>query len=129
MKKVEIKNFLIINCTGSNDSIGLKVNSNFFTQKIQTKTNDNFVNTLLDFLNTKKVKLDKDFTILVNVGPGSFSTIRTSIAVAKGIQISNKTKIYGYENNLLPEFNLKNIQFLIKKDLVENKLIKPVYIS
>ena len=76
-----------------------------------------------------KVKLDKDFTILVNVGPGSFSTIRTSIAVAKGIQISNKTKIYGYENNLLPEFNLKNIQFLIKKDLVENKLIKPVYIS
>tara|TARA_B110000902_G_C13981700_1_gene465197 strand:- start:20 stop:397 length:378 start_codon:yes stop_codon:yes gene_type:complete len=124
-----IKDFLIIHCTGKNNSIGLKVDSNFFIQKIQIKTNDNFVNILLDFLKTKKVKIDKDFSILVNVGPGSFSTLRTSIAVAKGIQIANKTKIYGYKDNHLSEFDLKNIEFLIKKNLIENKLIKPVYIS
>ena len=34
-----IKDFLIINFTGKNNSIGLRTNNNFFTQQIQTKIN------------------------------------------------------------------------------------------
>ena len=82
-----------------------------------------------DFLSKHCVNIDKNFSILVNNGPGSFSCLRVSLSVAKGIQISKCVKLYGYKNSDLPKFDLKNIEFLIKNNLVENKLIKPVYIS
>ena len=126
-----INDFLIINCTGSNDSIGLRVNNNFFIHKIQTniKKNDILVSRILNLFKQNNARLNEHFSILVNQGPGSFSSIRTSLAVAKGIQISKKVKLFGYNDSNLAEFNLKNIEILIKKNLLENKLINPVYIS
>ena len=129
--RIVIKDFLIINCTGKNDTIGLRIDNNFFIQKFQInfKNNEIIVNNILDFIKKNNAKINKDFSIIVNIGPGSFSTIRTSLAVAKGINISKGAKIYGYKNSVLPEFNLKNIEFLIKNSLLENELIKPVYLS
>ena len=126
-----IKNFFIINFTGKNDSIGLKVDNNFFVKKIQTniRKNDLLVNSIFKLIGEKKVKIDKNFSILVNVGPGSFSGIRISIAAAKGIKIVTGANIYGYKDNDLVDFNLKNIELLIKKNLLQNKLIKPIYLS
>ena len=126
-----IKNFFIINFTGKNDSIGLKVDNNFFVKKLQTniRKNDLLVNSVFDLISEKKVKIDRNFSILVNIGPGSFSGIRISIAAAKGIKIATGAKIYGYKDNDLADFNLKNIKLLIEKNLLQNKLIKPVYLS
>ena len=125
------KNFLILNFTGKNDSIGLKVDNNFFVKKLQTniRKNDLLVNSVFDLISEKKVKIDRNFSILVNVGPGSFSGIRISIAAAKGIKIVTGANIYGYKSNDLGDFNLKNIELLIKKNLLQNKLIKPIYLS
>ena len=130
-KKTMIKNFLIISCTGKNDSIGLKIDNKFFTKKIQTniRSYSLLVDNILIFLKKNKVKLDKNFSIIVNTGPGSFSALRISIAVAKGIKIAVGLKIYGFINENLGEFNLKNIEFLIENNLIENKLIKPHYLS
>jgi hypothetical protein len=36
-----IKDFLIINCTGKNDKIGLKINNNFFIHDFPTKIKNN----------------------------------------------------------------------------------------
>ena len=126
-----IKDFLIINFTGKNDSIGLKVNNNFFVKKIQTNIRNNglLVNNIFDLIKEKKANIDKNFSIIVNIGPGSFSGIRISLAIAKGIKIVKGTKIYGYKDSHLAEFNLKNIELLIEKNLIENNLIKPVYLS
>ena len=74
-----------------------------------------------------KANINKNFSILVNNGPGSYSTIRVALAVAKGIEISKKAKIFGYMNSDLPQFNLENIEVLIKTKLIEKKLIKPLY--
>ena len=126
-----IKNFFIINFTGKNDSIGLKVDNNFFVKKLQTniRKNDLLVNSVFELISEKKVKIDRNFSILVNLGPGSFSGIRISIAAAKGIKIATGANIYGYKASDLGNFNLKNIELLIKKNLLQNKLIKPIYLS
>ena len=126
-----IKDFLIINFTGNNDSIGLRVNNNFFVKKIQTniKKKGLLVNNIYELINEKKAIIDKKFSVIVNIGPGSFSGIRISLAIAKGIKIANGSKIYGYKNSNLSEFNLKNIELLFQKNLLENNLIKPVYLS
>ena len=126
-----IKDFLIINCTGKNDKIGLKVNNNFFIHNFQTKIKNNeiLVSTILNLFNKHKANIDENFSIIVNNGPGSFSTIRVALSVAKGIKISTNVKLFGFKNSDLPQFNLENIEVLISKNLIEKKLIKPLYLS
>ena len=126
-----IKDFLILNCIGKDDKIGLRVNNNFFIhhfdQKI--KNNDQLVLNILNLIKKHKVNFNNNFSILVNNGPGSFSTIRVSLAVAKGIKISKKINLFGFKNSDLGHFSLKNIEVLINKNLLEKNLIKPLYSS
>jgi tRNA A37 threonylcarbamoyladenosine modification protein TsaB len=201
-----IRDFLIIDCTGKNDFIALKINNKFFIKKLQTNLTKNEILTLeiVNFIKKHNIKLNNSFSIFINSGPGSFSGARISLAVAKGIHIVKKVNIYSYNNflfnaapyleekkdiisiqktnnfyysckitftknyfvtlpekinlkilkkkefifivpneikndeiikNISPkkirnaEFNLKNIDLLIKNRLIENKLIKPLYLS
>ena len=126
-----IKDFLIISCTGKNDSIGLRVNNNFIIKKFQTniQNNESLVSNILVLFKKNNIKIDENFSIIVNMGPGSFSSIRVSISVAKGMHISKGARLYGYKDSNLTKFNLESIEFLITKNLLENKLIKPVYLS
>ena len=126
-----IKNFLILNCIGKNDQIGLKVDNNFYVQDINQKINknDQLVSNILNLLKKHKVKINDNFSVLVNNGPGSFSSIRVSLAVAKGIKISKKIRLFGFKNSDLGPFCLANIELLIKKNLLEKNLINPIYIS
>ena len=126
-----IKDFLIINCIGKEDKIGLKVNNDFFIHdfNLKFKNNDLLVINILNLVKKYKVNFDTNFSILVNFGPGSFSALRISLAVAKGIKISKKNNLFGFKNSDLGEFNLANIEVLIKKDLLQKNLIKPLYLS
>ena len=125
-----IKDFLIINFIGKENKIGLKVNNNFYIHDFDQNTdNDLLVPSILNMVKKYKVNLGKNFSIMVNSGPGSFSSTRISLAVAKGIKISKKINLFGYKNSDLGQFNLANIELLIKKKLVQKNLIKPTYLS
>tara|TARA_B000000557_G_scaffold145893_1_gene118370 strand:+ start:146 stop:526 length:381 start_codon:yes stop_codon:yes gene_type:complete len=125
-----IKDFLIINFIGKENKIGLKVNNNFYIHDFdQITDNDLLVPSILNMIKKYKVNLGKNFSIMVNSGPGSFSSTRISLAVAKGIKISKKINLFGYKNSDLGQFNLANIELLIKKKLVQKNLIKPIYLS
>ena len=126
-----IKNCLILNCIGKNDKIGIKINDRFYIHDFNQKVNNNdqLVLIILNLVKKHKVNINNKFSILVNNGPGSFSSIRVSLAVAKGIKISKKINLFGYKNSDLEQFNLANIDLLIKQKLLQNKLIKPLYLS
>ena len=125
-----IKDFLIINLIGKENKIGLKINNNFYIHVLDQKTdNEQLVSSILNMIKKHKVNLCKNFSVLVNNGPGSFSSTRVSLAVAKGIKISKKINLFGYKNSDLGQFNLANIELLIKKKLVQKNLIKPIYLS
>ena len=126
-----IKDFLIISFTGKNDKIGLKINNNFFIHDFQTKIQNNEILalTILNLTKKHKANIDKNFSIFINSGPGSFSSIRVALSVAKGIKISNNVKLFGFKDADLPQFNRDNIEFLINKKLIEKNLIKPLYLS
>ena len=130
MKK-NIKNFLLISVIGDIDYIAAKFNSKFITKKLLKKENKNdlLVTDLMKFVKKNKIRMTKDMSILVNLGPGSYSSLRVALSVAKGISIAKNLKIYGYKKKNLKEITLKNIEKLIKKNLLENKLIKPIYLS
>ena len=130
MKK-NIKNFLLISVSGDIDYIAAKINTKFITKKLLKKENKNdlLVTNLMKFVEKNKIRMTKDMLILVNLGPGSYSSLRIALSVAKGISMAKGLKIYGYKKKNLKEITLKNIEKLIKKNLLENKLIKPVYLS
>ena len=126
-----IKNFLILNCIGKNDKVGIKIDDKFYIHDFDQKVNknDQLVLNILNLVKKYKVNFNYDFSILVNNGPGSFSSTRVSLAVAKGIKITKKINLYGYKNTDLGRFNLANVELLIKKNLLQKNLIKPLYIS
>ena len=125
-----IKDFLILNFIGKENQIGLKVKRNFYIHDFDKKTdNDQLVSSVLNMIKKYKVNIDDNFSVLVNSGPGSFSSLRTSLAVAKGIKISKKVNLFGYKNSDLGQFSPANIEVLIKKKLLQKNLIKPIYLS
>ena len=114
-----INNFLIISCIGDDDKLGLKINKDFFIQSIKKNNKEDLVTVIMNFLNSHNVKIDENFSVIVNQGPGSFSGIRISLAIAKGLKISKKVKLFAYNSLDLELFNQENIENLIKKNLVE----------
>ena len=84
---------------------------------------------LFEFLSENNINLSKLSHLFVNQGPGSFSGIRTSIAVAKGLSITNKLNLYGFTSSDLKDKNYMNIVFLYEKGRITKNLIKPLYIS
>ena len=126
-----INNFLIINFIGKDDKLGLRINKDFFIHVIKKEKNKNktLVYEILEFLRKHKIKPNQKFSVIVNQGPGSFSGVRIALAIAKGLEISNKVKLFGFRNTDLKQFDLANIELLIGKNLMQNKLIKPIYLS
>jgi hypothetical protein len=126
-----IKDFLILNCIGDNDKIAIKFGKKFYVHDFNqtVNKNDQLVSSILNLIKKYKVNINDNFSVLVNNGPGSFSSIRASLAVAKGIKISKKINLFGFKNSDLDQFNLVNIELLIKKNLVQKNLINPVYLS
>ena len=124
-----INDFLIIKYIGNNDKLGLRINKEFFIHnfKKQKKNNEQLILEIMKFLESHNVKLDENFSIIVNQGPGSFSGLRISMAIAKGLKISKKIQLFGYKDKDLMEFNQENIENLLNKNLVEKKLINLIY--
>jgi tRNA A37 threonylcarbamoyladenosine modification protein TsaB len=107
------------------------VENKFYIHNFDRKVNNNdlLVINILNLIKKYKVNINDNFSILVNNGPGRFSSIRVSLAVAKGIKISKKINLYGFNDKDLDQFNPVNIELLIKKNLLQKNLIKPLYIS
>ena len=126
-----IENFLIIKYIGEDDKLGLRINKEFFISNIDMikNLNENLVLEISNLLKRHNVTLDRNFSVIVNQGPGSFSGIRVSLAVAKGLEISKKVKLFGFRDTNLKLFNQENIEKLINKNLIEKKLLKPIYLS
>ena len=124
-------NFLVID--GASDKIYFfsHFNNNSYNKSFETSKNnyEKFSILLFDFLNQNNINLSKISHLFVNQGPGSFSGIRTSIAVAKGLSITNKLNLYGFSSNDLNNMDYMNVVSLYEKGRLTKNLIKPLYIS
>ena len=97
------KNFLVLDFTRLNKNIVFKFKDKFFINKIETDSNNNqeIIDDILNLIKGTNIKTKEKFDVLVNLGPGSFSGIRISLAVAKGIKLIKKVNLFGFNSFIL----------------------------
>jgi len=97
------KNFLVLDFTGLSKNIVFKFKDKFFINKIKTDSNNNqeIIDDILNLIKGTNIKTKEKFDVLVNLGPGSFSGIRISLAVAKGIKLIKKINLFGFNSFIL----------------------------
>ena len=95
----DIMNFLSIDCSSEIGSLFIKFENKTFSKVLQSDKfiNDLLVKHILDFIIKNHLKFEDLDQIFVNQGPGSFSGLRSSLAIAKGISLSKNIKLYGYD--------------------------------
>ena len=97
------KNFLVLDFTRLNKNIAFKFKDKFYINKIETDSNNNqeIIDDILNLIKRTNIKTKEKFDVLVNLGPGSFSGIRISLAVAKGIKLIKKVNLFGFNSFIL----------------------------
>ena len=124
-------NFLVIDGTQDKINFFSQFNNNSYHKSLKASKNNNVQLSieLFDFFDENSIKQRKLNNIFVNQGPGKFSGIRASIAIAKALSITNKLNLYGFNSSDLKDMRYENVFNLYKKGMLTKNLINPVYSS
>ena len=124
-------NFLVIDGTQDKIIFFSIFNNNSYHKTIKANKNNNekLSMELFKFFEENSIKQSELKNIIVNQGPGKFSGIRSTIAVAKALSITNKLDLYGFNSNDLNGTKYDHVINLCKKGALTKNLINPVYSS
>ena len=91
-------NFLSIDCSTDIGSLFVKTKNKTFSQVLQSdkSNNDLLMKQILDFFKGNNIKFGDISKIFVNQGPGNFSGLRGSLAIAKGVSLAKNLNLFGY---------------------------------
>ena len=93
------------------------------------KNFDKFSILLMSFLTKKQYSFKKVRNVFINQGPGKYTSIRTSMATIKALQLVYDFDYYGFKNkDIVGGDYVKILQLFKQKKLIKN-LIKPLYLS
>ena len=108
-------NFLSIDCSTDIGSLFLKTKNKTFSKILQSdkSNNDLLMKKILDFFEENNLKFGDISKIFVNQGPGNFSGLRGSLAIAKGVSLSKNLNLFGYNT-----FIWSCAKFFNKKDSI-----------
>ena len=130
MRNKNKKNLII---DAANEKIIFKIidkNKTYTNEYDNSRKNfDKFAMLLFKFLDKKKVNFELVEKVIVNLGPGKYSSIRTSISTLKAINLIYKFKIYGFSSKDVEKYDYSRVFELLKKGKLIKKLIKPLYMS
>lgn len=121
-------NFLIIDGTSKKINFFSHYNNYSYSQSFESSKNnfEQFSVLLFNFIEKNKILLKKMNNIFINEGPGNFSGIRTSIAVSKGISITRKISLFGFNTFDLCSYNINIHTFVLIQKMKKNFLSKNV---
>ena len=113
------------------DKVFLKIITNeqsYTNEYSNTKENiDKMSIIIFDFLKKNNLKLDNIKNLFINVGPGKFSSIRSSIVSCKALSMSNNINLYGFSSNQIEDNDYKKLLELSEKGVLMKNLINPIY--
>ena len=122
---------LIIDATGNKILFKLISKNKTYTNEHENcrKNFDKISVLLMKFLSKKQYSFEKVRNVFINQGPGKYTSIRTSMAMIKALQLVYGFNYYGFNNKDVVDGNYEKIlQLFRQKKLIKN-LIKPLYLS
>jgi len=122
---------LIIDATSDKILFKLISKNKIYTNEHENsrKNFDKFSILLMKFLTKKRHSLEKVRNVFINQGPGKYTSIRTSMATIKALQLVYGFNYYGFNNkDVIDGDYSKILQLFRQKKLIKN-LIKPLYLS
>ena len=127
-------NKLIIDAAKSNIFFMIvNKDNNYSITYENTKVNfEKMIILIIDFLNSKHLKINDVSQNYVNRGPGSFAGIRNSLSTIKAIHLAMKIDYYCYsfqDFQINEKIKYENIPNLCDKFGIKKNLINPIYIS
>ena len=115
----------------ANDKIFFKImadDKSYTSEFINNRENfDKLAILVLKFLENYQIDIKNLKNIFVNTGPGKFSGIRASIAIAKALSFTNEINLYEFRSHQVINQNYTEIIDLFNKGLLNKNLIKPQY--
>ena len=78
------------------------------------KNFDKFAILLFNFLEKNTTSFDFVDKVLINLGPGKYSSIRTSISTLKALNLIYKFKIYGFSSKDVEKYDYSRVFELLK---------------
>ena len=130
MKKKTKKNLVI---DAASEKIIFKIidQNKIYTNDYENsrKNFDKFAILLFNFLEKNMISFDFIDKVLINLGPGKYSSIRTSISTFKALNLIYKFEIYGFCSKDVENCDYTRVLDLLKKGKLIKKLIKPLYMS
>ena len=93
------------------------------------KNFDKFTILLIKFLTKKQYSFKKVRNVFINQGPGKYTSIRTSMATIKALQLVYGFNYYGFNNKDVVNGDYRKIFQLFKQKKLIKNLIKPLYLS
>ena len=130
MNKIKIVD-LIIDATSDKILFKLISKNKTYTNEHENcrKNFDKFSILLMKFLTKKRHSLENVRNVFINQGPGKYTSIRTSMATIKALQLVYDFNYYGFNNkDIIDGDYSKILQLFRQKKLIKN-LIKPLYLS
>ena len=113
------------------DKVFLKIITNeqsYTNEYSNTKENfDKMSLIIFDFLKKNNLKMEYIKNLFVNVGPGKFSSIRSSIVLCKALSMSNNINLYGFSSYQIEDNDYKKLLELSEKGVLMKNLINPIY--
>ena len=113
------------------DKVFLKIitkEQSYTNEYSNTKENfDKMSLIIFDFLKKNNLKMEYIKNLFVNVGPGKFSSIRSSIVSCKALSMSNNINLYGFSSNQIEDNDYKKLLELSEKGVLMKNLINPKY--
>tara|TARA_B100001540_G_scaffold308536_1_gene323380 strand:- start:725 stop:1144 length:420 start_codon:yes stop_codon:yes gene_type:complete len=127
-KYIKMNNLIIDAASEKIFFIIMADNKSYTSEYTNNRENfDKLVILLQKFLHNHRLNIENLTNIFVNQGPGKFSGIRASLAIAKGLSFTNKIDLYGFNSNQVIKQNYAEIIELFNKGLLNKNLIKPQY--
>ena len=122
---------LIIDATSDKILFKLISKNKIYTNEHENcrKNFDRFSILLMKFLTKKRHSFENVRNVFINQGPGKYTSIRTSMATIKALQLVYDFNYYGFNNkDIIDGDYSKILQLFRQKKLIKN-LIKPLYLS
>ena len=87
------------------------------------------VELIFTFLAENSIDLSNLNNVLINQGPGKFTSIRSAISIVKALKVCKNVSIFGFYSSQITNNNYNSLLKLLEEGRLTKNFIQPKYLN